>query len=131
MPCVQHQNSDEFFSASQMGESIQKIAVYLCLFYILIGLVMCSKTRLQDDRGKSEMPIRTLEEVLEEHTDEWMSIPGVVGTAQGLCDEKPCIRIFVTQLNSELEGKIPKTVQGYKVEIVETGMFRTIKKTIQ
>ena len=108
--------------------SIQKVVFWICTIYILVGLVFCVKKQLQDDRGNTEMPSRPVEEVLEEHTTKWMSIPGVVGTGQGLCDEKPCIKIYVMEINPELKEKIPPTIEGYKIELVETGAIRALDK---
>jgi hypothetical protein len=45
--------------------------------------------------AKSSELAKTIVEVLKEHTEELMSLPGVVGTAQGLCDDKPCIKVYV------------------------------------
>ncbi|MBN2411096.1 hypothetical protein JXQ31_05335 [candidate division KSB1 bacterium] len=53
-----------------------------------------------------------------------MALPGVVGTGQGLCDGKPCIKVFVMRLTPELKAKIPEMIKGYKVEAVETGSFQ-------
>ncbi len=45
------------------------------------------------------MATKGIEEVLEENRKAIMSIPGVVGTGQGLCEGKPCIRVFVIKKN--------------------------------
>lgn len=66
---------------------------------------------------------RTIEQVLRAHTDEWMSIPGVVGTGIGELDGKPCIRIFVTS-KQQLLRKLPSAADGFVVDIVESGEFR-------
>ena len=65
-----------------------------------------------------------VEEVLKKYTDSLMIIPGVVGTGQGLFGGKSCIKVFVVKKTSELENKIPKTLEGYPVKIKETGVFR-------
>jgi len=65
-----------------------------------------------------------IEEVLKKYTDNLMSISGVVGTGQGLCDGKSCINVFIVKKNPELENKIPKKLEGYSVKIKETGVFR-------
>jgi len=74
------------------------------------------------------MPKRTIEQVQEEHTDEWMAIPGVEGTAIGLYKGKPCIRIFTSSKPKEVRAKIPSKVEGYPVIIEETGQFRALKQ---
>ena len=72
------------------------------------------------------MPAKSIEEVLKEHTDAWLAIAGVVGTAQGLCDGKPCIKVFIIEKTPELEQKIPDVLEGFPVEVVETGEFRAL-----
>lgn len=72
------------------------------------------------------MQEKTIEEVLKAHTKELMSFPEVVGTAQGICNGKPCIKVYVTQKNPDLETKIPDFIEGYQVIIEETGEFRAL-----
>ncbi len=57
-----------------------------------------------------------------------MSVSGVVGTGQGLCDDKPCIKIFVVKETPEMEQKIPRMLEGYPVVIEETGEIRAFPK---
>ena len=72
------------------------------------------------------MPERTIEVVLKDHTDRLMALSGVVGTAQGLCDDRPCIKIYVAEMTSELERAIPDELEGYNVDIEVTGEFRAL-----
>ncbi len=74
------------------------------------------------------MASKTIEDVLNEYTDQWMSIDGVVGTAQGLDDGKPCIKVYVMEKTPELEQKIPKVLQGYPVVVERTGEIRALPK---
>jgi len=74
------------------------------------------------------MPAKAIEEVLKEHTQELMGLPGVVGTGQGLCDGQPCIKVFVVKETPELDQKIPRTFEGYPVWIEETGEIRALPK---
>ncbi len=74
------------------------------------------------------MPGKKIEEALKEYTPELMSTPGVVGTAQGLCDGQPCIKVFAVEKTPELEQEIPHTLEGYPVVIEETGRFRALPK---
>jgi hypothetical protein len=62
---------------------------------------------------------------LEKHRDELMSLPGVVGTGQGLCDKQPCIKVFVTKHLPDLQDQVKTILEGYPVVIQETGRFRT------
>jgi hypothetical protein len=72
------------------------------------------------------MPGKTIEQVLNEKTDEWMAIPGVVGAAIGESKGKPCIRIFTSSKPDELHSNIPSTVEGYPVIIEQTGPIRAL-----
>ncbi len=74
------------------------------------------------------MTEKTIEEVLKEHTEELMSLPGVVGTAQGLCNDKPCIKVYVIEKTPELAQKIPDIIEGYQVVVEETGEIRALPK---
>ena len=67
---------------------------------------------------------RTIEQVLHANTDDWMSIPGVVGTGIGERNGEPCLRIFVRRKTPRLLQKLPKVVDGFVVDIVESGEFR-------
>lgn len=75
------------------------------------------------------MAEKAIEQVLKEHTAKLMSLPGVTGTAQGLCDDKPCIKVYVIKKTPELEQKIPETIEGYPVMIEETGEIRALPES--
>ena len=72
------------------------------------------------------MPGQTIEQVQEEHTDEWMAIPGVEGTAIGLFKGKPCIKILTSSRTDQIRAQIPSEVKGYPVIVEETGEFRAL-----
>lgn len=74
------------------------------------------------------MVAKAIEEVLKQRARELMSIPGVVGAGQGLCEGKPCIKVFVIKKTPELEQKIPETLEGYPVVIEETGEVKALPK---
>ena len=81
---------------------------------------------VEGQEKENAMPINPIEEVLNEHTNDLMSIPGVVGTAQGLCNKKPCIKVFVIKKTKELDKKIPSELEGYTVQVEETGTFHAL-----
>ena len=72
------------------------------------------------------MSQKTIEQVQEEHTGNWLAIPGVEGTAIGLYEDKPCITIFSSIKAGQLRSKIPITIEGYPVIIEETGTFHAL-----
>ena len=63
----------------------------------------------------------TIEQVVNKHTEELMSIPGVVGVGQGICDNKPCIKVYIIQKSLETDAKIPSSFEGYRVSTEMTG----------
>ncbi len=87
----------------------------------LLGDICCNR---ESDRPMGQ---KTIETVLNNHTDHLMSIPGVIGTAIGESEGKPCIKVFVVKKTEELQRKIPKELEGYKVVIDETGEFRPLE----
>jgi hypothetical protein len=83
-----------------------------------------------DFRSKGNpMPAKAIEGVLKEYTKELMSIPGVVGTGQGLCDDKPCIKVLIVKDTPEVDQKIPRMLEGYPVVIEETGKIRALPES--
>ncbi len=72
------------------------------------------------------MQEKSIKAVLKEHTNSLMALPGVVGTAQGLCDGAPCIKVFVVKKTPELLKQIPSVLEGYTVEVEETGVIRAL-----
>ena len=67
---------------------------------------------------------KSIKTVLEENTDFLMSIKGVVGVAQGICEGKDCIKVYVTKKTDEMLEVLPKSLQGYMIEIVETDVIK-------
>lgn len=82
-----------------------------------------------DGVGKGDqVPKRTIEQVQQAHTADWMTVPGVEGTAIGLFEGKPCIKVFSSIAPEQLRDKIPSTVEGYPVIIEETGTFHKLNQ---
>ncbi len=67
-----------------------------------------------------------IREVLKRHTDELMSVPGVVGVAEGEFQGRPCIKVFVMDKTQELLRQIPETIEGFLLQIEESGGFRAL-----
>jgi hypothetical protein len=81
-------------------------------------------------RREDPMTMKTIEQVQEEHTPTLMSLTGVVGTFIGVtADDKPCIKVMVVRRTRELEGRIPSQLEGYPVEIFESGEIRPLSKS--
>ena len=67
-----------------------------------------------------------IQEVLERRTDSLLSVPAVVGVAQGESGGRLVIQIHVVRRTPELNARLPRTLDGYPVVIVETGEIRAL-----
>jgi len=92
------------------------------------GLSGCLRSATSDRQKGGLMPAKTIEQVLNERTNEWMAIPGVVGVAIGEFKGKPCIRIFTSARPQQLRAQIPPTIEGYLVIIEQTGPIRALEQ---
>jgi hypothetical protein len=92
------------------------------VIFFLSGIGGCSPM----DKGQQKSD-KTIQQVQEAHTTEWMAIPGVEGTAIGLFKGKPCIKVFSSVKPQKMQDKIPSSIEGYPVIIEETGTFRALE----
>ena len=99
--------------------------ITMLIIIIVITFVSCSTNNV-GSREKNPMPQKTIQDALKEGNRRLLSVPGVVGTAQGLCDGKPCIRIYVLRRTPELVRQIPDMIDGYPVVVEETGAIHTL-----
>ena len=102
--------------------------VRVCLIAIAIFISAPADINFSGYRGKNPMAAETIKEVLKKNTKDLMSVHGVVGTGQGLCEGKPCIKVFVIEKTPDLDQKIPKTLDGYPVVVEETGEIKALPK---
>lgn len=107
--------------------ALKMVMFSIGIIFLGTSLAGCAKKTVHEPSGEKEMTPKTIEEVLQEHTDEWMSIAGVVGTAIGKLEGRPCIKILVVKETEELTGKIPSEVEGFPVVIQETGEIRALE----
>lgn len=70
------------------------------------------------------MAVMGIEEVLRERSAQLLAVPGVVGTARGLCRGRPCIKVYVIEKTPELERTLPGRLDGYPVVVEESGPVR-------
>ncbi len=110
---------------------MKKICIGLTKILVLVVMgfwlfLNCTNHNLHDEEGEETMASKTIEQVLKEHTEELMALPGVVGVAQSLCDDQDCIKVFVVQMTPEIKQKIPNEFDGYQVDIEVTGEFRAL-----
>ncbi len=103
-----------------------RVIAGVILVIAAIVMVACIKEKTDVREGGGEEVEMKIEEVLSQYTEQLMSLPGVIGTAEGLCEGKPCIKVYVLERTPELERKIPDAINGYPVEIEETGDIKAL-----
>lgn len=62
--------------------------------------------------------------VLERHARRIVSLPGVVGVAEGETGGRPCITVYVAEKTAGVVGQIPADLEGWPVVVRESGEFR-------
>lgn len=69
----------------------------------------------------NEEPLQPIEAVLAEHGEWLQSLPGVIGTAIGLHNGAPCIRLLVTGAAMASHQAFPRRLGGYDVRAEVSG----------
>ena len=85
-----------------------------------------SACRSRDGAEPPEVAVtpRPIEDVLAEHRDSLLSVPGVVGAAIGLCDGEPCIRVWFADSASLANQRVAPTLDGHPVRAEVAGRLR-------
>ncbi len=112
-----------------MSRMVKIPAISVSLVILFIFSISCASEKFDIRPEGNPMPAKAIDEVLKEHAKAIMSILGVVGVGQSLCDDKPCIKVYVIKETPELNQKIPRILEGYPVMIEETGEIRALPKS--
>lgn len=107
-----------------MSGRTQALAPLRSVVWLLAGLLMGPPPFEASAANETAMPDKTIDAVLKEYTDRLMSLPGVVGTAQSECAGKLCIKVYVSKKTPELLRQIPSEIEGFPVDVEETGEIR-------
>jgi hypothetical protein len=104
------------------------VTLVLCSGAAMVAATLagCSRRDTGDLAKGERMPAKRIEQVQQKHTDEWMAIDGVEGTAIGLSEGKPCIKVLTSSAAEQVRAKIPSMVEGYPVVVEQTGVFRAL-----
>ena len=94
--------------------------------FLYLFLVFLLAFTLSASSKGSSMAAKSIKEVLSDHARALISIPGVVGAGEGLCDGEPCIKVFVIKKTPEIEKTLPSTLEGYPVRIEKTGEIKAL-----
>ncbi len=93
---------------------------------IYASVAACASDVMDNHRKGRTMAEKTIEAVLNEHSGELMAIPGVVGTAIGLCNDTPCIKVFVQEERRDYKKNIPANLEGYPVAVEVIGEIKAL-----
>ena len=101
---------------------LHRIVIDLFIIVIAFAITFCSD-KLQ--KKESSMNKKSIEEVMNTHSDEIMAIKGVAGIYIGQLENgKPCIVVMIIHKSESLNKKIPKTLEGYPVKIEVSGEIK-------
>lgn len=71
---------------------------------------------------------RDISLVMNDHVARLMGLEGVTGVGLGQTEEKtPCILILVIEESDEIKSKIPTTLEGHPVRLLESGEIKPMK----
>ena len=93
----QEKNLEIKMSLMLIWKFLNTVIFSIGMTVLVYGVMGCVDKTANDQEGEKKMTAKTIAEVLKEHTKELMTVPGVVGIGQGLCDNKPCIKVFVIE----------------------------------
>ena len=89
------------------------------------AIAACSGTQNGASRGRgATVASKSIDQVLAAHTDALMALPGVVGTAIGVCDGERCIKVLLADSTAATKSRIPSRLESYRVVTEVTGTFR-------
>ena len=106
-----------------MADCGRKLLFAVTLALSLIGCGQSSRPMAQETDIVADKSITA---VLEQHSARLLSLAGVVGVGRGECDGRPCIKVMVVQKTAELAARIGPSVEGFRIEIIESGEIRAM-----
>ncbi|PYO89865.1 MAG: hypothetical protein DMD58_08205 [Gemmatimonadetes bacterium] len=93
---------------------------------LLAGALACSGSQRREAGGGTTVTARSIDAVLAAHSDSLMALPGVVGTAIGLCEGERCIKVLLSDSNPATKTRIPARLEGYRVVVEVTGTIKPL-----
>ena len=92
---------------------------------ILASLVLGFGLSIVQAAGQGDgVTKESVADILSHHTEQLMTLPGVVAVGQGECDGRPCIKVFAAASSPELLAQLPKKIDGVGVELEISGAIK-------
>ena len=105
---------------------MRELVATVGLLWLVVGVVGCGQPAAEAGEGGAPMAEKSIDQVLQEQRDSLMGLPGVVGIALGLCSGELCIKVYVAKKTTDLLKQIPAQIEGYTVDVQETGEFKAL-----
>jgi hypothetical protein len=102
------------------------VMLILSILYIPCPAFCEGRGRGEEDTGMTSSREKNIEEVLARHTERLMAIPGVVGTALGICRDRPGIKVYVEGETTTLQAAIGDALEGIPVCLQPVGRIRAL-----
>lgn len=97
-------------------------ATVLSVFFLLLIF----DNLVQSATQSSEVEHKTIKTVLAKHSRNLASLPGVAAVAEGECDGKPCIKIYLSSDSAEVLESIPKSIEGIPISVSVSGEIKAL-----
>ena len=95
---------------------------HVCLARALLLLPVLALLGCEGGGGGGGTPTVTAARAIELHADSLMAIPGVVGVYEGRSKSgETVLRVMLAARSAEAERRIPRRLEGYRVEIEVSG----------
>jgi hypothetical protein len=99
-----------------------KLLSIISLLVLLFFTSGCSQNKDTSDMNK-----KPISQIFEEQEANWLSIPGVQGFYEGTGEnDQTVIVIMVDSLTDKIRESLPDSLEGYKVQIEETGVIKPL-----
>ncbi len=66
----------------------------------------------------------TVAEAIARHAPALLEVPGVVGLSEGVREGRPVVQVMVVRRTPALDARLPATLEGHPVVLVESGEIR-------
>ena len=97
---------------------------YLLLAPTLMFAVLLAPATFGSGAASRPSSEEVILEVKKRHASSIMAIPSVVGVGIGAREAEPCIKVFVQEKTPELEQRLPRNLEGFKVDVEAIGSIR-------
>jgi hypothetical protein len=103
-----------------------KQMLFICIMLLFVfSSLFCSENNSKSQPYTEKRDAMSIDEVLAQKKEALLALPGVVGTAQSLCEGQPCLKVYVVQPTPELIDQIGELLKGHLFQIQVSGKFKT------